>query len=69
MKKNGHVFRSGLGRFLAVLTIGYYVFANGLAPLYGLAYAQLTAEQLLAIAAAVILMRLFKKLEKRGEAA
>lgn len=55
--------------FLAVLTIGYYVFANGLAPLYGLAYAQLTAELLLAIAAAVILIRLFKKLEKRGEAA
>lgn len=37
---------------------------NWLMPLYGLAYAQFTAEVILAIAAVVTLKRLFKKVEK-----
>ena len=37
---------------------------NWLMPLYGLAYAQFTAEVILAIAAVVVLKRLFKRIEK-----
>ena len=40
---------------------------NWLMPLYGLAYAQFTAEVILAIAAVVVLKRLFKKVEKRTQ--
>ena len=38
---------------------------NALFPLYGLAYAQLCAEVVLATAAVIVLLRLFKKLEKQ----
>ncbi len=37
---------------------------NYLFPLYGLAYAQFTAEVVLAIAAVCVLGRLFKRLER-----
>ena len=37
---------------------------NWLMPLYGLAYAQFTAEVILAIAAVLVLKRLFKRIEK-----
>ena len=37
---------------------------NALLPLYGLAYAQPTAELVLGAAAAVVLVRLFRKLER-----
>lgn len=40
---------------------------NALFPLYGLAYAQLTAETVLAAAAIVVLLRLFKKLERGSQ--
>ena len=40
---------------------------NWLFPLYGLAYAQFTAEILLAVAAVLVLRRLFRDLE-RGHA-
>lgn len=36
-------------------------------PLYGLAYAQFTAEIFLATAAVVVLVRLFRKLQRRTE--
>lgn len=38
---------------------------NALFPLYGLAYAQFAAELVLAIAAVIVLARLFRKLERR----
>ena len=38
---------------------------NALFPLYGLAYAQFVAEVVLAVAAVIILVRLFKKLERK----
>ena len=41
---------------------------NWLFPLYGLAYAQLTAEVILAAAAVLVLIRLFRRLEGRGPA-
>ena len=47
-----------------VLEIPALFILNVLFPLYGLAYAQLTAELILATAAVVVLVRLFKKLEK-----
>lgn len=47
-----------------VLEIPALFILNALFPLYGLAYAQLTAELILATAAVVVLVRLFKKLEK-----
>lgn len=46
-----------------VLEIPALFILNYLFPLYGLAYAQMTAEIVLAIAAVVVLRRLFKKLE------
>lgn len=46
-----------------VLEIPALFILNALFPLYGLAYAQLTAELILATAAVVVLVRLFKKLE------
>ena len=46
-----------------VLEIPAIIVLNMLFPLYGLAYAQFTAEFILSIAAAVVLLRLFKKLE------
>ena len=47
-----------------VLEIPALFILNALFPLYGLAYAQLTAELILATAAVVVMVRLFKKLEK-----
>ncbi|MCM1305630.1 MAG: MATE family efflux transporter [Butyrivibrio sp.] len=48
-----------------VLEIPALYLLNYLFPLYGLAYAQPTAEIILAIAAIVTLLQLFRKLEKR----
>ena len=48
-----------------VLEIPALVVLNDFFPLYGLAYAQLTAEFMLAAAAVVVLRRLFRKLEKK----
>lgn len=47
-----------------VLEIPALCLLNMLFPLYGLAYAQLTAELILSVTAAIVLIRLFKKLEK-----
>lgn len=49
-----------------VLEIPALIILNALFPLYGLAYAQFTAEIILATAAVVVLVRMFAKLE-RGE--
>lgn len=46
-----------------ILEIPALFVLNALFPLYGLAYAQLTAEVILASAAIIVLLRLFKKLE------
>lgn len=66
------VFQScGLGRIALVFAIlrkvvleipALYIW-NRIWPLYGLAYAQTTAEIVLAIAAVIVLVRLFRKLE------
>ncbi|MCI8403176.1 MAG: MATE family efflux transporter [Lachnospiraceae bacterium] len=48
-----------------VLEIPALYILNGIWPLYGLAYAQTTAEVVLALAALVVLYRLFSGLEKR----
>ena len=50
-----------------VLEIPALFILNAIFPLYGLAYAQFTAEFILSIAAAVILSRLFKRLESGVE--
>lgn len=50
-----------------VLEIPALFILNTLFPLYGLAYAQLTAELILATAAVVVLVRLFRKLEREKE--
>lgn len=47
-----------------VLEIPALFILNALFPLYGLAYAQFTAELILATAAIVVLIRLFRKLER-----
>lgn len=47
-----------------VLEIPAIVLLNKIFPLYGLAYAQAAAEIILAAAAAVVLIKIFKKLEK-----
>jgi len=47
-----------------VLEIPALFILNYLFPLYGLAYAQFTAELILAIAAVIVLLRLFKNLQK-----
>ena len=51
-----------------VLEIPALFILNKLFPLYGLAYAQLCAEVILSIAAVIVLMRLFKKLQKNAQA-
>ena len=52
-----------------VLEIPALFLLNHLFPLYGLAYAQLTAELILATAAVIVLLRLFQKLQReRGTA-
>ena len=48
-----------------VLEIPALFILNALFPLYGLAYAQFAAELVLAIAAVMVLARLFRKLERR----
>ena len=48
-----------------VLEIPALVLLNALFPLYGLAYAQFAAELVLAIAAVIVLARLFRRLERR----
>ena len=50
-----------------VLEIPALYILNALFPLYGLAYAQLCAELVLAAAAAVVLLRLFRKLERQSD--
>jgi len=49
-----------------VLEIPALFILNWLFPLYGLAYAQFTAEVVLAAAALIVLIRLFRKLEKEA---
>lgn len=51
-----------------VLEIPALYILNLLFPLYGLAYAQLTAEFILAVSAGIVLLRLFKQLESKSEA-
>ena len=46
-----------------VLEIPALIVLNRIFPLYGLAYAQLTAEVILATVAAVVLVRLFRRLD------
>lgn len=48
-----------------VLEIPALFILNALFPLYGLAYAQFAAELVLAIAAVIVLARLFRRLERR----
>ena len=69
------VFQScGLGRYSLifailrkiVLEIPALIILNRLFPLYGLAYAQLVAEVVLATAAVMILLRLFKRMYAEG---
>ena len=52
-----------------VLEIPALFILNHFFPLYGLAYAQLVAEVILAVAAAIVLARMFKSLEERSSAA
>ena len=52
-----------------ILEIPMLLILNTLFPLYGLAYAQFTAEIVLATAAVIVLIRLFKDLEKQSAAA
>lgn len=49
-----------------VLEIPALYVLNYLFPLYGLAYSQFVAELVLAAAAVIVLMRLFRKMEKNG---
>ena len=48
-----------------ILEIPALCILNWLFPLYGLAYAQFVAEFVLAVAAIVTLMRIFRKTERR----
>ena len=50
-----------------VLEIPALVVLNHFFPLYGLAYAQFTAEVVLAVAAVVVLWRLFRRLERQNQ--
>lgn len=49
-----------------VLEIPALILLNMLFPLYGLAYAQLTSELVLATAAVITLYKMFKKLSQKG---
>ena len=51
-----------------VLEIPALYILNALFPLYGLAYAQLCAEVVLATAAVLVLLHLFKRLEQSAAA-
>ena len=48
-----------------ILEIPALFILNFLFPLYGLAYAQFAAELILAAAAVIVLLRLFRKLERQ----
>lgn len=48
-----------------ILEIPALIVLNRIWPLYGLAYAQLVAEFVLAIAAVVILVRIFRSLQEQ----
>ena len=48
-----------------VLEIPALFILNYFFPLYGLAYAQLTSEAVLSVAAVIVVVRLFKKLDKK----
>ena len=50
-----------------ILEIPAIYILNALFPLYGLAYSQFVAEVVLAVAAVVVLMRFFQKMEKSKE--
>lgn len=50
-----------------ILEIPAIYILNALFPLYGLAYSQFVAEVVLAVAAVVVLMRFFRKMEKSKE--
>ncbi len=52
-----------------ILEIPALYVLNYLFPLYGLAYAQFTAEFVLAMAAVIVLIRLFKRMEREGRKA
>ena len=52
-----------------VLEIPALYIWNLVLPLYGLAYAQATAEAVLCVAAIVVLYRLFRQMEQRGSPA
>ncbi len=52
-----------------VLEIPALFILNYLFPLYGLAYAQMTAEIILSVAAVIVLRRIFKQLEKESSPA
>ena len=49
-----------------VLEIPALYILNFLFPLYGLAYAQLTAEVVLAVAAVLVLKRLFQRISREN---
>lgn len=51
-----------------ILEIPFIFLFNYLVPLYGLAYAQTAAEIILALAAVVVLVKMFKKLQKEANA-
>lgn len=51
-----------------ILEIPFIFLFNYLIPLYGLAYAQTAAEIILAIAAVVVLVKMFKKLQREANA-
>ncbi len=50
-----------------VLEIPALYILNGLFPLYGLAFAQFAAEVVLALAATIVLLRMFRQLERNRE--
>ena len=71
MKKRISAYPRKIGSFLGrsfVLEIPALFILNALFPLYGMAYAQFAAELILAAAAMVVLVRLFRRLEAEKEA-
>ena len=49
-----------------ILEIPALYILNWLMPLYGLAYAQFTAELILAVAAVIVLLRMFRAMEREN---
>ncbi len=71
MKKRISAYPRKIGSFLGrsfVLEIPALFILNALFRLYGLAYVQFAAELILAAAAMVVLVRLFRRLEAEKEA-